>query len=104
MAFDRPNKIERIMQIVKVKNKVIWQAIPRYLGTQYINSPNRFRSNLDIICMFISVSHDFYANYDLIVNLCRELFEEDLLGNLDVFLQIIRDDLTIPSAENYDML
>ena len=53
--------------------------------------------------MFIAVTHHFYVDHDLIAILCRKLFEDALLGELNTTLQKIGDDLTIPLAENYNM-
>ena len=73
MAFDKPIKIETIMQFIMVRNRVIWRAVLQFLGTQYINCPNSFRSNVDIVAMFIVVVRLFYVDIDLIAKLCCEL-------------------------------
>lgn len=85
------------MQIVKVKNGVIWQVVPQYLGTKFINSSNRFYSNPDIVSMFTVVALYFYVGLGLIAILCRELFEDVLLGDLNISSKILG--MTLPSHQ-----
>ena len=95
-SFDRHIRIERIMQIFFVKNRVIWRAVLQCLESQYIICPNRWCSNVDIVTMFIVVAHQFYVDSDLIGSLCWKLFGGCLLWDFAMVLVNIREDLMIP--------